>query len=62
MFGRCPRAMQQATDEPIDRCWTAAQAFYAPGRLGLIEPPAKVATPEWVFVYGGSCECTELLR
>ncbi|TFK91794.1 GroES-like protein [Polyporus arcularius HHB13444] len=34
--------------------WTAAQAFYAPGRLGLVEPPAKAATPDWVFVYGGS--------
>ncbi|TFK91792.1 GroES-like protein [Polyporus arcularius HHB13444] len=34
--------------------WTAVQAFYAPGRLGLVEPPAKVASPEWVLVYGGS--------
>ncbi|RDX47060.1 GroES-like protein [Lentinus brumalis] len=34
--------------------WTAVQAFYAPGRLGLVEPPAKVTTPEWVLVYGGS--------
>ncbi len=63
MFARCPRsATQQATDELIDRLWTAAQAFYAPGRLGLAEPPAKAATPDWLFVYGGSCECTEGLR
>ncbi|KAI0723729.1 GroES-like protein [Cerioporus squamosus] len=34
--------------------WTAVQTFYAPGRLGLVEPPAKVATPEWVLIYGGS--------
>ncbi|RPD66606.1 GroES-like protein [Lentinus tigrinus ALCF2SS1-7] len=34
--------------------WTAVQAFYAPGRLGLVEPPAKSPTPEWVLIYGGS--------
>ncbi|KAH9941947.1 GroES-like protein [Amylocystis lapponica] len=34
--------------------WTSVQAFYHPTRLGLVEPPAKVGTEEWVFVYGGS--------
>jgi len=34
--------------------WTAVQAMYHPTRLGLVEPPEKVDTPEWVFIYGGS--------
>ncbi|KAH9951701.1 GroES-like protein [Amylocystis lapponica] len=34
--------------------WTSVQAFYHPAHLGLVEPPAKVGTEEWVFVYGGS--------
>ncbi|KAH9941955.1 GroES-like protein [Amylocystis lapponica] len=34
--------------------WTSVQAFYHPAHLGLVEPPAKIGTEEWVFVYGGS--------
>jgi len=34
--------------------WTAVQAFYHPTRLGLVEPPSKVSSETWVFVYGGS--------
>ncbi|KAI0723773.1 GroES-like protein [Cerioporus squamosus] len=37
--------------------WTAVQALYNPRHLGLVEPPQKVAEPEWVFVYGGSSAC-----
>ncbi|RPD59285.1 GroES-like protein [Lentinus tigrinus ALCF2SS1-7] len=34
--------------------WTAVQALYGPGRLGLVEPPAKADNSEWVLIYGGS--------
>ncbi|KAI0337936.1 GroES-like protein [Trametopsis cervina] len=34
--------------------WTAVQALFHPGRLGLVEPPKKVKREEWIFVYGGS--------
>ncbi|OSD08389.1 GroES-like protein [Trametes coccinea BRFM310] len=34
--------------------WTAAQALFHKTRLGLVEPPAKAAGNEWIFVYGGS--------
>ncbi|RDX46878.1 GroES-like protein [Lentinus brumalis] len=37
--------------------WTAVQALYNPKHLGLVEPPEKVAKPEWVLVYGGSSAC-----
>ncbi len=37
--------------------WTAVQALYNPKHLGLVEPPEKVAEPEWILVYGGSSEC-----
>ena len=30
------------------------QALYNPKHLGLVEPPEKVAKPEWVLIYGGS--------
>lgn len=42
----------------MDRFWTAAQALFHPTRLGLVEPPNKVEKEEWVFVYGGSSECS----
>ncbi|KIJ39290.1 hypothetical protein M422DRAFT_32775 [Sphaerobolus stellatus SS14] len=34
--------------------WTAVQGMYHPTRLNLVEPPEKVQTPEWIFIYGGS--------
>ncbi|KAM5538111.1 hypothetical protein V8D89_008308 [Ganoderma adspersum] len=34
--------------------WTAVQALYHPKRLGLVEPPAKVAGEEWVYIHGGA--------
>ncbi|KAL1947838.1 hypothetical protein VTO73DRAFT_13562 [Trametes versicolor] len=34
--------------------WTAAQALFHQTRLGLVEPPAKVSSSEWIFIYGGS--------
>ncbi|TFK92536.1 GroES-like protein [Polyporus arcularius HHB13444] len=37
--------------------WTSVQALYNPKHLGLVEPPAKVAKPEWVLIYGGSTAC-----
>ena len=37
------------------RFWTAAQGLYHPKRLGLVEPPAKVAGEEWVYIHGGAC-------
>ncbi|OBZ65228.1 Protein TOXD [Grifola frondosa] len=30
--------------------WTAVQGLYAPGRLGLVEPPAKVEGERWVLI------------
>lgn len=39
------------------RFWTAVQALYHPGRLGLVEPPETVAGEEWVYIHGGSCRC-----
>ena len=35
--------------------FTAVQDLYHPTRLGLVEPPAKVAGEDWILVYGGSC-------
>ncbi|RPD66608.1 GroES-like protein [Lentinus tigrinus ALCF2SS1-7] len=37
--------------------WTAVQALYNPKHLGLVEPPKKVAKPEWILIYGGSTAC-----
>ncbi|RPD66609.1 GroES-like protein [Lentinus tigrinus ALCF2SS1-7] len=34
--------------------WTAVQALYHPARLGLVEPPAKAPSNEWILVFGGS--------
>ncbi|KAI0723769.1 GroES-like protein [Cerioporus squamosus] len=34
--------------------WTAAQVFYNPTHLALIEPPQKAAGNEWILIYGGS--------
>ncbi|KAI0647512.1 GroES-like protein [Trametes meyenii] len=34
--------------------WTAAQGLFHKGRLGAVEPPAKVSGNEWIFIYGGS--------
>jgi len=34
--------------------WTAVQALFHPSRLGLVEPPSKVSSEAWLFVYGGS--------
>jgi len=33
---------------------TAVQGLFHPERLGLVEPPERVAEETWVFVYGGS--------
>lgn len=30
------------------------QALFAPGRLDLIEPPAKVTESKWILIYGAS--------
>ncbi|RPD66607.1 GroES-like protein [Lentinus tigrinus ALCF2SS1-7] len=37
--------------------WTSVQALYNPRHLGLVEPPEKVAKPEWMLIYGGSTAC-----
>ncbi|KAI0698981.1 GroES-like protein [Cerioporus squamosus] len=37
--------------------WTAVQTLYNSKHLGLVEPPEKVAKPEWVLIYGGSTGC-----
>ncbi len=34
------------------------QDLYHPTRLGLVEPPAKVAGEDWILLYGGSCAFT----
>lgn len=36
------------------RFWTAAQALFGPGRLGLSEPPAKAVESKWILIYGAS--------
>jgi len=33
---------------------TAVQSLFHPDRLGMVEPPEKVAEGTWVFIYGGS--------
>lgn len=49
-------------DMVVERFWTSVQALYNPKHLGLVEPPEKVAKPEWVLVYGGSSEYSGTVR